>query len=71
MSPLGPSNLTTVDTEEGNIDDAQDKGNKIAFMNTIECLKVEMNKFHQEIYENTKKSRTRDGCSTKFYQTFK
>ena len=53
MSSLDPSNPTTIGTEESNIDEALDKSNKIAFMNTIECLKAEMNKSLKEIYENS------------------
>lgn len=59
MSPLEPSNPTTVGTEKSNIDEAQAKDIKTAFMNMIEILNVEMNKFLQEIYENTNTGRKR------------
>lgn len=49
-SPLEPSNSITGGPEKLNVVEVQAKGLKIAFVNSIEILKEEMNK-----YENTNK----------------
>jgi hypothetical protein len=54
MSPLECSNPTTAG-QKCNRAEAQDKDFKAAFVNTIEVLREEVNKFIIEIYENTKK----------------
>jgi len=43
MSPLEPSNPTTVIPEKGNILEAQDKDLTIVFINMIKILREEMN----------------------------
>lgn len=53
MSPLEPSNFTTVDPLNHNTAEAQDKDLKMAFVTVTEVLKEEMNKSLKGIYENT------------------
>lgn len=49
MSPLGLSNPTMLDPEKCNVAEAKLKDFKIAYMNTLEVFKKQMNKSIKEI----------------------
>lgn len=56
MPPLEPSKTSTIGLEDCDIAEVQDKVHNISFMNLLEILKEEINRYLEEIYKNQESS---------------
>jgi hypothetical protein len=76
MSPLEFPSLITAGPEYCNIAEPPEKGLKIAFMNTVEVLKEEVNTYLKETYKHTvernnKQTKHKNKQATKQFKTSK